>query len=161
MALLFALKIVMWSYMVLDGIRRQLAWCIHRSREARLYRHVGLWLDGIHRSPPGVSHPAGGGRTPGRLSPMKFRPYRRSGSMRWGNEREELFLDSKSGAFEERRFRLRSVAAIERLYLVALKTILYATTQSMTVQIAFLARLRSICIGNAALAISLIGLRWL
>jgi len=49
---------------------------------------------------------------------------------------EELFLDSKSGAFELDDSRLRSAAALERLYLIAAIAILYATTQGMAVQIA-------------------------
>jgi hypothetical protein len=40
---------VMCSCMVLDAIQRWLARCIRREREARLYRHVGLWVDGVHR----------------------------------------------------------------------------------------------------------------
>ncbi len=49
---------------------------------------------------------------------------------------EELFLDSKSGAFELEDSRLRTEAALERLYLVAALALLYATTQGMSVQIA-------------------------
>ena len=49
---------------------------------------------------------------------------------------EELFLDSKSGAFELEDSRLRSEAALARLYLVAAIAILYATTQGMAVQVA-------------------------
>lgn len=49
---------------------------------------------------------------------------------------EELFLGSKSGAFELEDSRLRSQAALERLYLVAALALLNATTQGMAVQIA-------------------------
>ncbi len=49
---------------------------------------------------------------------------------------EELFLDSKSGAFELEDSRLRCEAALERLYLIAALALLYATTQGMSVQIA-------------------------
>jgi hypothetical protein len=45
-------------------------------------------------------------------------------------------LDSFSGAFELADSRLRSAAALERLYLVAAIAILYATTQGMAVQLA-------------------------
>jgi len=51
-----------------------------------------------------------------------------------------LFLDSKSGAFEEEDSRLRRAAALERLYLVAAVALLYSTTQGMAVQIAGLRR---------------------
>ncbi len=52
---------------------------------------------------------------------------------------EELFLDSKSGAFELADSRLRSTDALERLYLVAAVALLYATTQGVSVQLAFFA----------------------
>jgi hypothetical protein len=47
---------------------------------------------------------------------------------------EELFLDSKSGAFELADSRLRSTDALELLYLVAAVALLYATTQGIAVQ---------------------------
>jgi hypothetical protein len=53
---------------------------------------------------------------------------------------EELFLDSKSGAFELAESRLRCPEAIERLYLVAAVALLYATTQGIAVQLAGLRR---------------------
>lgn len=49
---------------------------------------------------------------------------------------EELFLDSKSGAFKLEDSRLRSAEALERLYLVAAVALLYGTTQGMAVQLA-------------------------
>ena len=48
---------------------------------------------------------------------------------------EELFLDSKSGAFELEDSRLRHPDALQRLYLVAAVALLYATTTGMTVTI--------------------------
>ncbi len=44
-------------------------------------------------------------------------------------------MDSKSGAFELEDSRIRSVQALERLYLVAAIALLYATTQGMAVQL--------------------------
>jgi hypothetical protein len=49
---------------------------------------------------------------------------------------KELFLDSKSVAFELEDSRLCDEAALDRLYLVAALALLYATTQGMSVQIA-------------------------
>jgi hypothetical protein len=49
---------------------------------------------------------------------------------------EELFLDSKSGAFQLENSRLRSTAALERLHLVAAIALLVATTQGMAVPLA-------------------------
>lgn len=72
----------------------------------------------------------------------------------------QLFLDSKSGAFELQDSRLRSTAAIERLYLVAAIALLFATTQGMAVQ---LAGLRQQVDPHWRRGISYlnIGLRWL
>ena len=96
--------------------------------EARLYRHVGLWLDGFHRCNLVLATVKGAKESwavvtdePPTLQTLwqyalRFRV-------------EELFLDSKSGAFELADSRLRSEAALERLYLVAAIAILYATTQ--------------------------------
>ncbi len=73
---------------------------------------------------------------------------------------EELFLDSKSGAFELEDSRLRSEAALERLYLVAALAILYATTQGMAVQMAGL-RQRVDPHWQRGISYLKIGLRWL
>jgi len=52
----------------------------------------------------------------------------------------EVFLDSKSGAFELADSRLRSTDALEQLlYLVAAVALLYATTQGVSVQLALFA----------------------
>ncbi len=47
----------------------------------------------------------------------------------------QLFLDSKSGAFELEESRLRSAGALERLYLVAAVALLFGTTQGMAVEL--------------------------
>lgn len=73
----------------------------------------------------------------------------------------ELFLDSKSGAFGLEDSRLRSAAALERLYLVAAVALLYATTMGMAVQVAGLRRQVDPHWQRGVLAILLIGLRWL
>lgn len=103
--------------------------------EARLYRHVGLWQDGIHRCNLVLATVKGAKESwavitdePPSLQTLwqyalRFRV-------------EELFLDSKSGAFELEDSRLRSTDALERLYLVAAMALLYATTQGMAVQLA-------------------------
>ena len=66
---------------------------------------------------------------------MKFPVYRHCGITVHGNAREELFLDSKSGAFGLSDSRLRCESAIKRLYLIAAVAIVYATTTGMTVTI--------------------------
>ena len=73
---------------------------------------------------------------------------------------EELFLDSKSGAFELEDSRLCSPAALERLYLVAAIAIVYTTTQGMAVQIAGL-RQQVDPHWRRGISYLKIGLRWL
>jgi hypothetical protein len=73
---------------------------------------------------------------------------------------EELFLDSKSGAFELEDSRLRSAAALERLYLVAAIALLFATTQGIAVQLAGL-RQQVDPHWRRGISYLKIGLRWL
>ncbi len=127
--------------------------------EARFYRHVGLWQDGIYRCNLVVATVQAAKESwavitdePPRLQTLwqyalRFRV-------------EELFLDSKSGAFELEDSRLRSAAALERLYLVAAIAILYATTQGMAVQIAGL-RQQVDPHWRRGISYLKIGLRWL
>lgn len=103
--------------------------------EARLYRQVRLWADGVFRCNLVLATVKGAKQSwavvtdePPSLQALwqyalRFRV-------------EELFLDSKSGAFELEDARLRTEAALERLYLVAALALLYATVQGMAVQIA-------------------------
>lgn len=96
--------------------------------EARLDRHVGLWLEGLHGCHLVLATVKGAKASwavvtaqPPTLQTlwqyaMKFRV-------------EELFVASKSGAFEFADSRLRAVAALERFYLVAAIALLDATTQ--------------------------------
>lgn len=127
--------------------------------EAVFYRHVGLWQDGHHRcnlvaaSPKGVKEPwAVITDEPPSLQTLwqyalRFRV-------------EELFLDSKSGAFELQDARLRSAFALERLYLVAAVALLYGTTQGMAVQVEGL-RQQVDPHWRRGLSYLKIGLRWL
>lgn len=103
--------------------------------EARFYRNVGLWLDGVHRTNLVLATVQGAKDSwavvtdePPTLQTLWQYAFR--------FRVEELFLDSKSGAFELEDSQLRSAAALERLYLVAAIALLYATTQGMAVQIA-------------------------
>jgi hypothetical protein len=73
---------------------------------------------------------------------------------------EELFLDSKSGAFELEESRFRNVHCLERLYLVAALAILYATAHGMAVQVAGL-RQQVDPPWTRGLSYLKIGLRWL
>lgn len=129
------------------------------SGEARLYRQVGLWLDGTHRTNLVLATVKGAKESwavitdePPTLETLwqyalRFRV-------------EELFLDSKSGAFQLEASRLRSAEALERLYLIAAIAILYATTQGMAVQVAGL-RQQVDPHWHRGISYLKIGLRWL
>ncbi len=73
---------------------------------------------------------------------------------------EELFLDSKSGAFKLEESRIRSPKSLERLYLVVALAILFATTQGMAVQLEGL-RTQVDPHWKRGLSYLKIGLRWL
>ena len=73
---------------------------------------------------------------------------------------EELFLDSKSAAFQLEESRIRSPQALERLYLVVALALLFATTQGMAVQISGL-RTQVDPHWKRGLSYLKIGLRWL
>lgn len=102
---------------------------------ARLYRHVGLWLDGVHRSNL-VLATVKGAKEPWAVVTNEAPSLQTLWQYALRFQVEELFLDSKSGSFKLEESRLRSAAALERLYLVAALAILYATTQGMAVQTA-------------------------
>ena len=70
---------------------------------------------------------------------------------------EELFLDSKSGAF---KLEARDSKSLERLYLVVALALLFATTQGMAVQISGL-RTQVDPHWKRGLSYLKIGLRWL
>lgn len=103
--------------------------------QAQLLTNVGLWADGFHRTNLVLATVKGAkdswavitDETP---NLQTLRQY----SLRFCVE--ELFLDSKSGAFGLEDSRLRSVDALKRLYLIAAVALLYATTTGLTVTIA-------------------------
>lgn len=127
--------------------------------EAILYDQVGLWTDGIYRCHlvlarvTGVKEPWAviTDETPSLNTLWQY-------ALRF--RVEELFLDSKSGAFQLEDSAIRSAAALTRLYLVAALALLYATTHGMAVQ---LNGLRSQVDPHWTRGLSYlkIGLRWL
>ena len=103
--------------------------------QAQLLTNVGLWTDGFHRTNLVLATVKGAKDswaviTDESPSLQTLRHY----SLRFCVE--ELFLDSKSGAFGLSDSRLRDVDAIKRLYLIAAVALLYATTTGLTVQFA-------------------------
>ncbi|MEL6495949.1 MAG: transposase, partial [Cyanobacteria bacterium J06623_7] len=73
---------------------------------------------------------------------------------------EELFLDSKSGAFELEESKVRDRQALERLYLVVALAVLFATVHGMTVQLKGL-RTQVDPHWERGLSYLKIGIRWL
>jgi len=103
--------------------------------QAKLLTNVGLWADGIHRANLVLATVKGA-----KDSWAVITDEEPSLQTLWNYSSrfcvEELFLDSKSGAFELEDSRLRHTDALKRLYLIAAVAILYATTTGMTVTIA-------------------------
>jgi hypothetical protein len=127
--------------------------------EARLYENVGLWLDGAHRCNLVVATVQGAKESWAVVtdeSPTLQTLWQYALRFRV----EELFLDSKSGAFELEDLRLCSAAALERLYMVAAIALLFATSQGMAVQLAGL-RQQVDPHWRRGISYLKIGLRWL
>ncbi|XGV94807.1 MAG: transposase [Leptolyngbya sp. BL-A-14] len=127
--------------------------------EARLYHQVRLWADGVHRCNLVLATVKGAKESWAVVTnePPSLQTLWQY-ALRF--QVEELFLDSKSGAFELEDSRLRTEAALERLYLIAALALLYATTQGMSVQIAGL-RQQVAPHWRRGISYLKIGLRWL
>lgn len=127
--------------------------------EACLYRQVGLWADGVHRTNLVLATVKGAKDSWAVItdeSPSLQTLWQYALRFRV----EELFLDSKSGAFELEDSCLRSTGALERLYLVAAIALLYGTAQGMAVQLAGL-RQQVDPHWRRGISYLKIGLRWL
>ena len=127
--------------------------------EAIFYHNVGLWLDGEYRcnivlaNVKGVKEPWAviTDETPSLQTLWQY-------GLRF--RVEELFLDSKSGAFKLEESRIRSTKSLERLYLIVALAILFATSQGMAVQLEGL-RTQVDPHWKRGLSYLKIGLRWL
>jgi len=123
---------------VLQGVKRypvMVGQLYPAVNQAQLLTNVGLWTDGFHRTNLVLATVKGAKDSWAVItdeipSLQTLRHY----SLRFCVE--ELFLDSKSGAFGLEDSRLRDVDAIKRLDLIAAVALLYATTTGLTVQIA-------------------------
>ena len=127
--------------------------------EAMFYRHVGLWLDGHYRCNLVLASPQGV-KEPWAVITDELPTLQTLWQYALRFRVEELFLDSKSGAFELEESRLRCAGALERLYLVAAVALLYGTSQGMAVQLAGL-RQQVDPHWRRGLSYLKIGLRWL
>jgi hypothetical protein len=126
---------------------------------ARFRRNVRLWQDGLIRCNLVVAYPEGVSEHWAVITdePPTLKTLHEY-ALRFCVE--ELFLDSKSGAFELEDSRLRNAKSLERLYLIAALALLYSTTQGMAVQVAGL-RQHVDPHWNRGLSYLKIGLRWL
>lgn len=127
--------------------------------EALLYHNVRLWQDGTYICNL-VLATVKGVREPWAVITDEPPTLQTLWQYALRFQVEELFLDSKSGAFQLEASQLRSAPALERLYLVAAVALLYATTTGMAVQLANL-RQQVDPHWRRALSYLKIGLRWL
>ena len=102
--------------------------------EAVLYHNVGLWLDGEYRSNIVLAN-VRGVKEPWAVITDETPTLETLWQYGLRFRVEELFLDSKSGAFELEESRIRDAKSLERLYLVVALAILFATTQGMGIQL--------------------------
>jgi hypothetical protein len=127
--------------------------------EAGLYRQVRLWVDGTHPCNL-VLATVKGAKDSWAVVTDEVPSLETLWQYALRFRVEELFLDSKSGAFELEGSKVRSAQALERLYLVAAIALLFATTHGMAVQLAGL-RQQVDPHWQRGLSYLKIGLRWL
>lgn len=107
--------------------------------EAYFYRNVGLWLDARHRAHLVLAN-VKAAKEPWAVVTDESPSLQTLWQYALRFQVEELFLDSKSGAFGLEGSRIRSSQDLQRLYLVVAIALLYSTTQGMAVQLAGLRR---------------------
>jgi hypothetical protein len=147
---------------ILHGARRhpiELKYLYPPKSQAVFYHHVGLWLDGelhcniVLANVRGVKEPWAviTDEEPNLQTLWQY-------GLRF--RVEELFLDSKSGAFEFEESKIRNPQSLERLYLVVALALLFSTAHGMTVQLNGLRRAVDPH-WKRGLSYLKIGLRWL
>ena len=102
--------------------------------QAILLKNVGLWADGTHRANL-VLATVKGAKDSWAVITDEVPSLQTLSHYSSRFCVEELFLDSKSGAFGLEDSRLRHTHTLKRLYLIAAVALLYATTIGMTVTI--------------------------
>jgi hypothetical protein len=109
------------------------------SGEATFYRQVGLWEDGRERVDLALANLPTAEESWAVITDEipTLKTFEHYGKR---FDTEELYLDSKSGAFQLEDSRLDEAEHLERLYLVAAVAILFSTLQGMSVQFAGLRR---------------------
>ena len=146
----------------LHGARRhpiELKYLYPPKSEAVFYHHVGLWLDGEIRCNIVLAN-VQGVKEPWAVITDEEPSLQTLWQYGLRFRVEELFLDSKSGAFQLEESRIRDRRALERLYLVVAIALLFATAHGMTIQLNGLRRFVDPH-WKRGLSYLKIGLRWL
>lgn len=146
----------------LHGVRKhpiELKYLYPPKSEAIFYRHVGLWLDGELRCNLVLAN-VKGVKEPWAVITDEDPTLQTLWQYGLRFRVEELFLDSKSGAFQLEESKIRDRKSLERLYLVVALALLFATAHGMTIQ---LNGLRTLVDPHWKRGLSYlkIGLRWL
>jgi len=163
------LKISKWHYclrlpcdVTIHGARRhpiELKYLYPQKSEAILYHNVGLWLDGECRSNFVLAN-VKGAKEPWAVITDEEPTLQTLWQYALRFRIEELFLDSKSGAFQLEESKIRDCKALERLYLVVALALLFATAHGMIVQLKGL-RTQVDPHWERGLSYLKIGIRWL
>lgn len=147
---------------MIHGARRhpiELKYLYPPKSEAILYHNVGLWLDGKCRCNFVLAN-VKGVREPWAIITDEQPSLQTLWQYGLRFRVEELFLDSKSGAFQLEESKIRECKALERLYLVIALALLFSTCHGMAIQLKGL-RTRVDPHWNRGLSYLKIGLRWL
>ena len=163
------LKASQWHYCLrlpcdvfIHGARRypiELKYLYPPKSQAVLYHNVGLWLDGECRSNFVLAN-VKGAREPWAVITDESPTLQTLWQYALRFRIEELFLDSKSGAFQLEESKIRHPKALERLYLVVALAILFTTAHGMVIQLKGL-RKRVDPHYRRGLSYLKIGIRWL
>lgn len=150
------------SDVTLHGARRhpiELKYLYPAKSEAIFYHRVGLWLDGELRCNIVLAN-VNGVREPWAVITDEDPSLQTLWQYGLRFRVEELFLDSKSGAFQLEESRIRDCQSLDRLYLVVALALLFATAHGMTIQLNGL-RTQVDPHWKRGLSYLKIGLRWL
>ena len=114
------------------GRSREVGTCWPPVGEARCYHQVALWETEIQAGNLVLANPQGV-QEPWAVLTDEAPTLETLWDYGLRFRTEELFLDDKSGCFQLESSRLRTAAALERLYLVVALALFYATCLGMTV----------------------------
>jgi hypothetical protein len=147
---------------VIHGARKhpiELKYLWPKKSEAIFYHHVGLWLDGEYRCNLVLAN-VRGVKEPWAVITDEEPSLQTLWQYGLRFRVEELFLDSKSAVFKLEESKIRSVQALERLYLVIALALLFATSHGMAIQLQGL-RQRVDPHWKRGISYLKIGIRWL